>query len=163
MVSSMAENSTIITHTIPLWREKANYLKVVKLRSQSFGYLEEQLWLKKLGDDKYEICCIPFLVYDFCLGDIVTFKENNEWLELVESQKQYSFRVLLKHEGAPAVIILDSLRPLVARLDFELDQTVPLLAISVSKSDAQSVANALATMKSEGVIAEFETARLVDV
>jgi hypothetical protein len=31
----------------------------------------EQLWSKRVGDDLFEICCIPFFVYDLALGDVV--------------------------------------------------------------------------------------------
>jgi hypothetical protein len=31
----------------------------------------EQLWTKRVGEDLFEICCIPFFAYDMALGDIV--------------------------------------------------------------------------------------------
>lgn len=31
----------------------------------------EQLWTKRVGEDRFEICCIPFFVYDLALGDVV--------------------------------------------------------------------------------------------
>jgi hypothetical protein len=31
----------------------------------------EQLWTKRVGDDRFELCCIPFFAYDMALGDIV--------------------------------------------------------------------------------------------
>jgi hypothetical protein len=31
----------------------------------------EQLWSEKVGEGLFEICCIPFFVYDLALGDVV--------------------------------------------------------------------------------------------
>lgn len=31
----------------------------------------EQLWTKRVGDDRFEVSCILFFVYDLALGDIV--------------------------------------------------------------------------------------------
>ncbi|MDQ0028773.1 DUF4265 domain-containing protein [Arthrobacter bambusae] len=31
----------------------------------------EQLWTKRVGDDHFELCCIPFFAYDMALGDVV--------------------------------------------------------------------------------------------
>jgi hypothetical protein len=31
----------------------------------------EQLWAKRVGEDRFEVCCIPFFVYDLALGDVV--------------------------------------------------------------------------------------------
>lgn len=31
----------------------------------------EQLFAKQIGDDRFEICCTPFFLFDVALGDIV--------------------------------------------------------------------------------------------
>ena len=31
----------------------------------------EQLWTERVGDDRFELCCIPFFAYDMALGDVV--------------------------------------------------------------------------------------------
>lgn len=31
----------------------------------------EQLWTKRVGDDRFELSCIPFFAYDMALGDVV--------------------------------------------------------------------------------------------
>jgi hypothetical protein len=31
----------------------------------------EQPWAKRLGEDRFEVCCIPFFVYGLALGDVV--------------------------------------------------------------------------------------------
>jgi hypothetical protein len=31
----------------------------------------EQPWTKRVGEDRFEVCCIPFFAYDLALGDVV--------------------------------------------------------------------------------------------
>jgi hypothetical protein len=31
----------------------------------------EQLWARQVGDRHFELCCIPYFVYDLALGDVV--------------------------------------------------------------------------------------------
>lgn len=31
----------------------------------------EQLWTKRLDEDRFEVCCVPFFAYDLALGDVV--------------------------------------------------------------------------------------------
>lgn len=75
----MANNSSVveyIDHARPAWRSKADYI-IHALVDESSGILRyEQLWTKKLDDNQYLICCIPFFAYDIALGDIVSTYED---------------------------------------------------------------------------------------
>ena len=31
----------------------------------------EQLWTTRVGENRFELCCIPFFAYDLALGDVV--------------------------------------------------------------------------------------------
>lgn len=57
-------------HQRPVWRDRANFIIGAELTGTSDAK-SEQLWAKQLSDDTFEICCIPFFVYEVALGDVV--------------------------------------------------------------------------------------------
>ncbi|HKP70338.1 MAG TPA: DUF4265 domain-containing protein [Pyrinomonadaceae bacterium] len=69
--------SRIVTHDFPAWREKADFIIASRLGEElgidrSFDW--EQLWGRKISDNTFELCCVPFFTYDLALGDIVETK-----------------------------------------------------------------------------------------
>lgn len=55
----------------------------------------EQLWARKLGDGRFEVCCVPYLLYDVELGDVITLDEDGMLAEVVERSGRFVFRILL--------------------------------------------------------------------
>ena len=55
-------------HAQPLWRARANYRLAMKIDDSTH---EEELWVAKHSDELFEICCVPFFIYDVNLGDII--------------------------------------------------------------------------------------------
>jgi len=76
----MSDDTKIITHENPAWRKRANFIIVGKLDDNALenGFVWEQLWARELGENLFEICCIPFFLYGFALGDIVETRPDNE-------------------------------------------------------------------------------------
>jgi hypothetical protein len=65
----------IVVHSSPAWREKANFL--------IFGTIElegerrwEQIWCRQMSENTFELCCIPFFLYDLSIGDVVETEAN---------------------------------------------------------------------------------------
>lgn len=58
-----------MTHRDPLWRERSNFIINAEVPEKGGGF--EQLWVRQITDDTFEICCIPFFLYDVALGDVV--------------------------------------------------------------------------------------------
>jgi hypothetical protein len=58
-------------HREPVWRERADHIIHGRVEHEGAREIREQLWGKKLADDRYELCCIPFFIYDLALGDEV--------------------------------------------------------------------------------------------
>ena len=65
------ETPQIATHPLPCWREKADFILQADLADHGLPGTHEQLWGRRVGDDTFEICCIPFFTYGISLGDIV--------------------------------------------------------------------------------------------
>ena len=58
-------------HHHPAWREKADAIIHARVEHEGQREIRESLWVKHLADNHYEICCIPFFVYDLALADEV--------------------------------------------------------------------------------------------
>jgi len=65
-----------IVHENPALRSKSNYIARVELSPFEFGGEVEQLWLERLDDGSFELCCIPFRAYGLALGDLVSVSED---------------------------------------------------------------------------------------
>jgi hypothetical protein len=64
-------NQRYVLHTDPAWRARANFIVNAPLPKSDSGKEYEQLWLRKTDGILYEVCCIPFFLYDLALGDLV--------------------------------------------------------------------------------------------
>lgn len=67
-------------HNEPVWRARSNFIILAPLPEEG---RYEQLWCRDIGDDKFEVCCIPFFLYDIALGDIVQSSQQPEGKHLV--------------------------------------------------------------------------------
>ncbi len=63
-------DTNVVVHLSPSWRSKANFLL--------FGAIDlegeerwEQLWARQVAENEFELCCVPFFLYDLSLGDVV--------------------------------------------------------------------------------------------
>jgi hypothetical protein len=65
------EASSIAIHEDPLWRAKGNFVINADLAAHGMPGRWEQLWARKVSEDRFELCCIPFFTYGMRLGDIV--------------------------------------------------------------------------------------------
>ena len=66
---SMADQ--VYVHLQPALRERANFIIGMRCGTATNQCEWEQLWAKKIGANRFEICCIPFVCYGLSLGDIV--------------------------------------------------------------------------------------------
>ncbi len=60
-------------HPDGVWRDRANYLLFLELPENG---MREQIWARSLGNQTFEVCCLPFLAYGVALGDIVEAPDN---------------------------------------------------------------------------------------
>lgn len=85
-----------IVHESPVRRGDSNYIARVDLAPFGLEGEVEQLWLRKLEDGSFEVCCIPFRVYGIALGDIVFLSVGGTTIVgLVRRSGRRVLRVLL--------------------------------------------------------------------
>ena len=83
-------------HVHPAWRDKADFMLNIKIDSEDGALRYEQLWVKQHGDDLFEICCIPFFLYDLALGDKVRVVEQDGrrvFEGAIEASGHHTFRI----------------------------------------------------------------------
>lgn len=61
----------IAAHPNPVHRPRQSVMLRAAVDDVGPGESFEQLWTRRVGDDLFEICCIPFFAYDLALGDVV--------------------------------------------------------------------------------------------
>jgi len=88
-------------HPEPLWRERANFIIVAPLPEKDRF---EQLWCRQLTESTFEVCCVPFFLYNVALGDIVETETTSEGpfnlRRVTQPSGRYVFRVLFPNVSA---------------------------------------------------------------
>ena len=84
-----------IQHFDPVRREQTNYILRVKCVDPDGKDSNhwEQLWCRKISDNLYEICCIPFFLYNVSFGDVVKEDPDLGTIDVVKPSGHYTFRV----------------------------------------------------------------------
>lgn len=140
LVSAPAEQFS--THVEPVWRDRADFIINAPLpEADRF----EQLWTKKLGENRFEICCVPFFLYDLALGDTVeTAPQGGRQYVLchvLSRSGRYVFRAFFER---PQYRHRDSTVEALEELGAQIEWSSPsLLAIDVDGPSAQKVADLL--------------------
>jgi hypothetical protein len=137
----MTDRGREAVHQAPVWRERADF--VIAARLPDAGDIKtEQLSARRLGDRRFEICCIPFFVYDLALGDVVETDDHYVVHRVVDPSGRYVFRVWFGESFHPRDEIAQELKGLGSVIEWSSPN---LLAVdAVDEEHAQSVADFLA-------------------
>jgi hypothetical protein len=135
----------IIVHLEPVWRGRANFVISAELPEKDRPYQFEQLWVQQLSDDEFELCCIPFFLYDVALGDVVrtAAKSGRRYVldRVIKPSGHYTFRVWFGHSFHPRDEIAAELSDIGALVE---RSSLNLLAVdAMDSAHAQKVADYL--------------------
>jgi hypothetical protein len=153
----------VFVHLQPARRERSDFIVGMRCDATTVDECEwEQLWAKKLGSNRFEICCIPFFCYGLSLGDIVeTWTDidcGGDYMirSVVTKSGNFTLRVLFAR-GCPEDLrlrIISELRLGGCVLEWYSEH---LLGISVHSEEVLArTRDALDTWQVQGVI-EYET------
>jgi hypothetical protein len=156
-----------VVHPSPVWRDRANFLIKARLaplsgENASNSKNWEQLWCKQVSENQFEICCIPFFVYDLALGDVVETASEGEARyvikQVIRPSGHYSFRVWFG--SSPAQDLREDVVKAAAQFGCLLEWSSDnLLAIDASSVDqAQGIADYLTQQEQRGSLV-YETGR----
>lgn len=109
-------------HFEPVWRDRSDFVIAADVSSYSGLADTEQLWAMKVDENLFELCCIPFFVYDLALGDIVETAPAGErrymLSRVVERSGRLVFRVWFGESFHPRDEIAAQLDELGALLEW---------------------------------------------
>lgn len=145
------------THSDPVWRDRANFIINARLPEEGRW---EQLWARKVSNDTFEICCIPFFLYDIALGDIVQTQDYRGRKYVFAKVREPSGRYVFRAHFGPSLNsreeIVDRLTELGAGMEWS---SATLLAIdALDLTHAQQIANFLKQRADLGELI-YETGR----
>lgn len=140
-------------HDAPVWRERADFVIGAPLPEEGRA---EQLWARRLGERRFEICCIPFFVYDLALGDVVETDTGYDLVRVAERSGRSVFRIWFGETRTPRQDVADELTERRALLEWSSPN---LLAVDAADpTHAQVIADYLAEQE-RGERLMFETGR----
>lgn len=155
MASSVVETVTLkeAVHAEPVWRERSNFIIGAELED---GSGTEQLWARQVGDYRFEICCIPFFLYDLALGDVVETDVDYSMTRVVESSGRLVFRVWFGDSFQPRDEVSEALSAMGALIEWS---SANLLAVdAVDQEAGQRIADYLMERERAGAFV-YETGR----
>lgn len=93
-MAHLIDGISYVTHSDPVWRGTENHIAMVDLTPFDMANTLEQLWLKRVDEGSYVVCCIPFWAYGISLGDIVRLRGEEFVASVVKSSGRRTLRVL---------------------------------------------------------------------
>jgi Domain of unknown function (DUF4265) len=147
-----------VVHLNPVWRERADFVIGADIDDRSSARRFEQLWARQLAATRFELCCIPFFVYDLALGDEVETDAGYLIQRVVKPSGGYTFRAWFGESSEPRAReeVVDSLRRLGCAMEWYSEN---LLGVDApDDQQAQQAADLLQAREDAGHLA-YETGR----
>lgn len=153
-------DSEFVVHQDPVWRARSNFIISAELPEKDRPRRFEQLFARQVGEDRFEVCCIPFFLYDIALGDVVVTSPTADRKYVVkgviEPSGRYVFRVWFGESFQPRGEIADELKSLGSLIEWSSSNLLGIDA--VDGEHAQLVADHLAEHEKAGHLI-YETGR----
>lgn len=145
-------------HLSPAWGGRADTLVLAAVPGTESEF--EDLPSRRISDVVFEVCCVPFHLYDVALGDIVEAVSDGDggWVltRVVTPSGRYVFRVFFdSHVLVNRDSVVSYIRPLGALWEWGTEN---LLAISIDDEKAQQLADYLWDRHQRGELV-YETGR----
>jgi hypothetical protein len=143
-----------LLHTDPVWRGESNF--IINAAVPGEGDRFEQLWVRQLGEYRFELCCIPFFLYDVALGDVVETDVDYRMTRVLEPSGRFVFRVWFGESFHSRQEIADELVALGALVEWS---SVNMFAVDATDAHhAQQIADVLFAHEGAGRLV-YETGR----
>src|SRR6267142_3788381 len=90
-------------HLNPVWREKSDFIIRAFLEVKENHNHWEQMWARKLNENHFMICCVPFFTYGLNLGDEVLCDPDYQIREVTKRSGNMTFRIWFKDVLDPSL------------------------------------------------------------
>ena len=149
-----AATGRFLVHADPVWRERSDFIINAVLPGE--GDRIEQLWVRQVGDYRFQLCCVPFFLFDVALGDVVETDIDYRFSRVVEASGRFVFRVWFGESFHPRQEIADELVSLGALVEWS--STNMFAVDAADEAHAQRVADVLFGHEQAGRLI-YETGR----
>jgi Domain of unknown function (DUF4265) len=136
----------------PVWRDRADFVIAANIASTPDKREWEQLWVRKLSDSRFEICCIPFFAFDLALGDEVETDADLVMRRVIKPSGHFTFRVWFGNSTNPndKTLVMELIQQAGCEYEWSSDN---LLAVDAhSQGVAQILADELAELQKSSQI-----------
>jgi Domain of unknown function (DUF4265) len=159
-VVAIAVSGREAQHLEPVWRDRSDFIIAADVSAYSDLVDREQLWARQVSKDRFELCCIPFFLYDVALGDLVETAPagGRRYMvsRVVEPSGRFVFRVWFGESFHPRQEIADELVAMGALVEWS---SVNMFAVDAADADhALQVADVLFAHEQAGRLV-YETGR----
>jgi hypothetical protein len=146
------------SHDKPVWGDRANFIVAANISNATERKEWEQLWARQIAERRFEICCIPFFVYDLALGDEVETDGDYVIKHVVKSSGHYTFRVWFgeANDAACRETVPSATKNLGCELEWSSKNLLAIDAATVTMAEA--AADVLAKHQAAGDLT-YETGR----
>lgn len=151
-----------IVHQQPVWRERANFIVAARLEESGPAqrWRWEQLWARQTGENRFEVCCIPFFIYDLNLADEVeTNLEGTKYVisKVLKQSGRFTFRAWVS-PGASRNLIIEEITALGYLLEERWPESRLIAVDAADQEKAQALADLLQDKQHQGLL-KYETGR----
>lgn len=152
VVAVSSSISGVLVHTDPVSRDRADFI----ISAVASAGRIEQLWARSIDEYRFELCCIPFFLYDVALGDIVETNGAYEMTRVIQPSGRFVFRLWFGSSSYAQQVIVDELVAMGALVE---RSSANMLAVdAASPADAHRIADALLAHEAAGRLV-YETGR----
>ena len=160
MAGQMTEELREIQHREPVWRDRSNFIIGARISPGTNDASREQLWVRQISNYQFELCCIPFFLYDIALGDIVETQPlaGRRYMlsRVVQPSGRYVFRIWFGESLYPRAEVTKGLDALDALVEWS---SANLLAVDArDQPHAREIADYLQEHENSGHLV-YETGR----
>ena len=146
----------IAVHREPAWRERSDFILRARIDPDGTDLELEQLWGRRVDNDRFELCCIPFFLYDVALGDVVETAEDLFVSGVWRASGRYVFRVFFGEPSSPRSETVEELKDLGGLVEWF---SPALLAVDArDQTHAQEIADYLWEQENRGRLV-YETCK----
>lgn len=90
----------LLAHREPVWRDRSTSVLPAAVEGETNTF--EQLFARKLSENEYEVCCIPFFLYDIALGDVIAWTAEQPTARVTRRSGRVVFRIFFANEVSDA-------------------------------------------------------------
>ena len=144
-----------IQHFNPIWKTRADFIIAGSVHVDDETIIE-QLWAKRLDSHLFELCCIPFHLYNLSLGDTVHVNDDFVVDQLITPSGRYVFRVFKEDGSLRGNEMVNQVERLGGAFEWNTDSFAAVDAVNLSCASA--IARLLMDLQGAGQI-HFDTGR----